>query len=152
MIPLSKLAPLQRQLVIEARDARKRAYAPYSGFKVGAAVRSRSGVIFRGCNVENISFGAGICAERGAILQAVAAGLRPGQLQSVAVYTLAESPTSPCGMCLQVLQEFGKIPEVLVGNPRGVQVLSLGDLLPYPFSPFEGVPEIERVSRSSRKR
>ena len=152
MIPLSKLDPLQRQLIVEAREARKRAYAPYSGFKVGAALRSRSGAVFRGCNVENISFGAGICAERGAILRAVAEGLRPGQLQSVAVYTIAESATPPCGMCLQVLQEFGENPEVLLGNPRGVRVLNLRDLLPLPFSPFVGVPEIGRSSRPSRKR
>ena len=152
MISLAKLDTLQRQLVIAARDVRKRAYAPYSGFKVGAAVRSRNGVVFSGCNVENVSYGAGICAERGAILRAVAEGLRPGQLQSVAVYTLAESLTPPCGMCLQVLQEFGKNPEILLGNPRGVRVLSLRDLLPVPFSHFDGVPEVGRSASRSRKR
>ena len=146
MIPLSQLEEQQRELVVAARAARRRAYAPYSGFQVGAAVRARNGEIFSGCNVENISFGAGICAERGAILHAVSQGLRPGQLVAVAVYTRASQITPPCGMCLQVLQEFAKDPEVLLANTRGTRVLRLRQLLPMPFSPFDGVPEIERSS------
>jgi cytidine deaminase len=149
VIPLGKLDVSQRKLVMAARTARRHAYAPYSRFKVGAAVRTHNGNIFPGCNVENLSFGAGICAERGAILCAVAQGLRPGQLQAVAVYTLAVAITPPCGMCLQVLQEFGENPEVLLANGKGTRILHLRDLLPLPFSPFAGVPEIERV-RSRR--
>ena len=146
MIPIAKLQTHQKELVEAARAARRNAYAPYSGFKVGAAVRARNGDMFSGCNVENISFGAGICAERGAILHAVSQGLRSGQLQAVAVYTRASQVTPPCGMCLQVLQEFGRNPEILLANAKGVRVVTLADLLPIPFTPYEGVPEIERTS------
>ena len=146
MIPLSKLQEQQRELVMAARAARRHAHAPYSGFRVGAAVRARNGDIFSGCNVETISFGAGICAERGAILHAASQGLRPGQLLAVAVYTRSVQITPPCGMCLQVLQEFAKDPEVLLANAKGTRVLRLRQLLPLPFSPFDDVPEIERSS------
>ena len=145
-MPLNKLDERQKELITAARSVRARAHAPYSGFKVGAAVRARDGEIYCGCNVENISFGAGICAERGAILHAVAQGLRPGQLLSVAVYTRAVQITPPCGMCLQVLQEFAENPEILLANAKGARILQLRDLLPMPFSPFEDVPEIERSS------
>jgi len=142
----------QRRLLRDARAARQHAYAPYSGFKVGAALRSRGGAVSSGCNVENISYGAGICAERGAILSAVSSGLRPGQLVSVAVYTTATTLTPPCGMCLQVLQEFGRNPEIILGNARQARVLHLRDLLPLPFSPFEGVPEVGRAASRTRRR
>ena len=91
-----------------ARRVRSRAHAPYSGFRVGAALRTRRGQVFAGCNVENASLGAGICAERSAVLQAVAHGMRPGDLEAVAVYTGDRRLTPPCGMCLQVLVEFGR--------------------------------------------
>jgi cytidine deaminase len=152
MTPFARLDAAQRALVDAARQARRRAYAPYSGFKVGAAVRTRAGEVHVGCNVENMSYGAAICAERGAVLRAVAEGLRAGQLDAVAVYTRAGRVTPPCGMCLQVLQEFGRNPEVLLANAHGTEVLRLHDLLPVPFSPFDGVPEVGRAESQTRKR
>jgi cytidine deaminase len=142
----------QRALIDAARQARRTAYAPYSGFKVGAAVRSRSGAIHVGCNVENMSYGASICAERGAVLRAVCEGMRAGQLEAVAIYTRAAQLTPPCGMCLQVLQEFGRNPEILLANARDVRVLRLHELLPMPFSPFEGVTEVGRATSRTGKR
>jgi cytidine deaminase len=130
------LAPSDRRLIAAARSVRRHAHAPYSGFRVGAAIRARSGEVFTGCNVENASLGAGICAERGAILHAVASGLRPGDLTAVAVYTTAGKPTPPCGMCLQVLVEFGAEARVLLAGPRGVRATSMPELYPFPFRSF----------------
>jgi cytidine deaminase len=126
----------QRALVRDAQRVRGNAHAPYSRFKVGAAIRTRSGDVFAGCNVENASLGAGICAERGAVLQAVAAGMRPGDLRAVAVYTGDARPTPPCGMCLQVLVEFGRDVEILLAGPGRLERRSLHDLLPEPFTDF----------------
>ncbi len=125
-----------RSLIAAAKAVRRHAHAPYSGFRVGAAIRSRSGDMYLGCNVENASLGAGICAERGAILQAVAAGMRPGDLEVVAVYTSATQPTPPCGVCLQVLVEFGPDARVLLAGPRQVRATSLPELYPFPFRSF----------------
>lgn len=119
-----------------ARDARRNAHAPYSGFKVGAAVRGRDDRIFTGCNVENASLGASICAERGAVMQSVVNGLRRGGLEAVAVYTTDTKPTPPCGMCLQFLVEFGHDPIVYLGNARTIEKTSLRQLLRRPFTSF----------------
>jgi cytidine deaminase len=124
----------ERALVEAARRARLRAHAPYSGFRVGAALRSRSGKVFAGCNVENASLGAGICAERGAVMQAVAAGMRPGELATVAIYTADPRLTPPCGMCLQVLVEFGRDATVLLAAPGRARRTHLGALYPEPFT------------------
>jgi len=129
-------APAARALAGVARTAWKHAHAPYSGFQVGAAVRTRRGRVFAGCNVENASLGAGICAERGAIMQAVAAGMRPGELRAVAVYTRATQPTPPCGVCLQFLVEFGRDVEILLAGPKGIVRRRLSDLLPEHFTDF----------------
>ena len=120
-------------LVEAASSALENSYAPYSGFKVGAAVLSPESQIFAGCNVENRSFGSTICAERTAIVNAVAAGVT--KLEAVAVITDTDPPAPPCGMCLQVLVEFGRpdLPILLV-NLRGVRVESrLSDFHPHPF-------------------
>ncbi len=125
--------PSPSRLEAAARAARRRAYAPYSGFKVGAAVRA-AGMIHAGCNVENASYGLTVCAERSAVLAAVAAGAR--RLDGVAVASGTTPPTPPCGMCLQTLAEFAgpALPVVLLGA-RGARVeTTLGALLPSAFT------------------
>ena len=87
-----------------AMDARAQAYAPYSSFTVGAAVRTKSGAVFSGCNVENASYGATICAERAALAAAVGAGER--ELVALAIASGAKSPAPPCGICRQSLAEL----------------------------------------------
>jgi cytidine deaminase len=94
------------ELVAAARAVRKRAYAPYSKYLVGAAIATRSGRIFTGCNVENASFGATLCAERNAIAQMIAAGER--HPVACAVVTAGPRAGSPCGICRQVLWEFAR--------------------------------------------
>ena len=139
-------------LVTLARQVRDRAYAPYSRFSVGAAVRAqqagplpdvgaqqagplhRSGATFAGCNVENASFGLTICAERNAVFQAVAAGVR--RIDAVAVVTDAPTPTMPCGACRQVLREFGPDMVVIGATVDGmIARYRLSDLLPGSFGP-----------------
>ena len=116
-----------------ARSARERAHAPYSKFKVGAAVLA-DGAIHAGCNVENASFGLTICAERNAVAAAVLAGAT--QLDAVVVVSGTTPPTPPCGACLQVLAEFGAagLPVILMGGRGALQETTLGALLPRAFS------------------
>jgi cytidine deaminase len=123
-------------LVQEAKEARLRAYAPYSRYLVGAAIATKKGNIYSGCNVENASFGATICAERGAIMKMVAAG----ELEPIAcaVVTGDAEGASPCGICRQVLVEFARdMPIVLVGlgsrEGETGRVVRLADLLPLAF-------------------
>lgn len=115
-----------------ATEARERAYAPYSSFRVGAAVLA-SGRVFAGCNVENASFPAGICAERAALAAAVAAGCRDLE----AVLVLGPTPVAPCGVCRQALVEFNPNAAVRIAGADGGEELetTLGALLPQPFGP-----------------
>lgn len=118
-------------LVARARAARELAYAPYSRFLVGAALRAENGQVFVGCNVENASYGATICAERSAILAMVAAGQR--RIESLAVFTDAETLAMPCGLCRQVISEFQHDARLVVANPRQQRVLEFTQIFPEPF-------------------
>ena len=123
-----------RRLEDAARRTAKAAYAPYSKFRVGAAVLTDADKIFAGCNVENASFGLCNCAERTAIFSAVAAGAR--RVRAVVVYTPTRQPTAPCGACRQVINEFG--PEALVvrvcDSAERLEA-SVSTLLPQAFGP-----------------
>jgi len=124
------------ELVAEARSARDRAHAPYSEFRVGAAVEA-GGHVYAGANVENASYGLAICAERNAVMAAVLAGER--KLDACAVVTDATPPAAPCGMCLQTLREFSGDPRTLrvtLANLAGdVRSYTLAELLPHGFAP-----------------
>ena len=123
-------------LIHEAREARDRAYAPYSGFRVGAAVLARSGQVFRGSNVENGSYGLCLCAERVALFAAIAQGCRPGDFTHLAVIGDTEEPLAPCGACRQVMMELGG-PQLIVvqANLRGgVRQVTMDALLPGAFA------------------
>jgi cytidine deaminase len=121
-------------LVDAAQVAMLRAYAPYSGFRVGAALATDDGRTFAGCNVENSSYPAGICAERGAVAAAVANGAR--RFVALVVVTEADQPTPPCGICRQVLMEFAPSLEVVSVTTRGARShWTLQELLPVPFTP-----------------
>ena len=120
------------QAVLEAAlAARNRAYAPYSHFAVGAAVQAKSGVIYSGCNVENASYGLTICAERTALVQAIAAGER--EFSILAVVADTPQPVAPCGACRQVMAEFGVDTIVLANLAGDVSVYRLEELLPAAF-------------------
>ena len=133
------------ELVAAASQARDRAYAPYSGFRVGAGLLTTDGTIYRGCNVENRSFGSTVCAERVAIGTAVASGSQG--IAAVVVISDSQPPAAPCGLCLQVLTEFGDhdMPILLV-NPQGErQEHRLRDLHPHPFEmPEQGLGRLSQ--------
>jgi cytidine deaminase len=125
-----------------ALAARERAYAPYSGFKVGAAVLSGSGKVYAGQNVENASYGLSICAERSAIFAMVAAGER--SFKAVAIATQNPKPVGPCGACRQVLREFSpgdaRVLLVTIGGQKAEHTLA--ELLPLDFGPQDlGKPQ-----------
>ncbi|HEX5575157.1 MAG TPA: cytidine deaminase [Gemmatimonadales bacterium] len=120
-------------LISAARSAQARAYAPYSHFRVGAALESIDGEVFTGCNVENASYGLTICAERAAITAAVGAGAR--RFRRAVVVSDVDPPAAPCGACRQVLAEFGlDLPIEAVGSRRSIS-WRLADLLPAAFGP-----------------
>ncbi len=119
-------------LIAAARRARRRAHAPFSGFKVGAAVEAADGTIVTGCNIENATYGLTMCAERVALFKALSDGHR--HFRRIAIVADAPAPTPPCGACRQILWEFGGDLEVVLANPRretGRHRLSA--LLPLPF-------------------
>ena len=125
----------QKNLIKKAIAAMRRAYAPYSRFCVGAALLTREGRVFQGCNVENASYGLTLCAERAAVGAAVAAGYR--HFTAVAIVSSGQTAPMPCGACLQVLAEFCK-PDCLVmlasaTRPSVFQTYRLKDLLPRAF-------------------
>ena len=116
-----------------AREAAGRAYAPYSKFRVGAAVLTEKGNIFSGCNVENASYGLSICAERAAIFAAVAAEGADMKIRGLAVFTESGAPCAPCGACRQVIFEFGPEAVVLYKGPDGLKETNIAELLPEGF-------------------
>lgn len=122
-----------RRLLTSALSVRKRAWAPYSNFQVGAAVLGDDGRIYAGCNVENSSYPVCLCAERNAIGQAVARGAR--RIVAAAVVAPSERPSPPCGMCLQAFSEFGDgTMPILLATPEGEeQETTLDRLLPQRF-------------------
>ena len=116
-------------LIEAARRAREQAYAPYSHFTVGAALRTKSGRVFMGCNVENLSFGLTICAERVAVGAAIAAGER--EFEALAVVADSREPVTPCGACRQVLAEFSlKLPVCSANLEGAMYESSIAELLP----------------------
>jgi cytidine deaminase len=131
MLPLTKE---ERHFLIDlANEARRRAYAPYSNYPVGAALRTKSGKVFTGVNVENAAYPTGMCAERTAVFKAVSEGER--EFEVIAVVT--DNGGSPCGACRQVLAEFGLDTLVLIANGKGelLQETTVRDLLPGAFTP-----------------
>lgn len=122
-----------RELIVIAQSAAENAYAPYSKFRVGAAVECADGSVFTGCNVENAALGSSICAERVAVTKAVSEGKR--SFRSIAVYSDSADYCVPCGACRQVLCEFSPNIEVLCVRADGrYKSFSLKTLLPVPFT------------------
>lgn len=123
----------EKDLLVEAaKQARENAHAPYSNFRVGAALRSTSGRIFAGCNVENATYGLTMCAERVAIFKAVSEGERG--FSAIAVVTDTEVLTPPCGACRQLIWEFcGDIPVSMANLQGKIELMQMKDLFPKPF-------------------
>ena len=117
-----------------ARAASERAYAPYSGFKVGAAILTTGGEVYAGCNVENASYGLSICAERNAATTMAVADPEDRQIELVAVSSPNAAPCFPCGACRQFLREFNCM-EVVVEDPSGLRRYPFEEILPNSFGP-----------------
>jgi cytidine deaminase len=123
---------MNEELVREATAARENAFAPYSRFRVGAAVLGESGRIYRGCNVENASYGLTVCAERVAVWKGVSEGER--RFRAVCVVADTAELTPPCGACRQILWEFcGDVPVILANLQGDRRQFTMGELLPRPF-------------------
>jgi len=128
-----------RELIERAKMAAQNAYTPYSKFPVGAAVLSDDGRVFTGCNVENASFGMTICAERNAIFQSIANGIR--KIRAVIIYTPTTEPTAPCGACRQVINEFGPKAEIVSAcDSTEINRWLLTELLTNAFGPYSLPP------------
>ena len=125
-----------RKLESLAKKAADRAYAPYSQFRVGAAVLTSTGELFAGCNVENASFGLSNCAERTAISHAIVSSKKSVRLKCLVVYTPTKTATTPCGACRQVIHEFGPETRVIsICDSKDRIDVSIGTLLPGAFGP-----------------
>jgi cytidine deaminase len=132
--PIEELDKNTRILLKLALKARKRAHAPYSKYRVGAALIDGKGRLHTGCNVENASYGGSICAERVALCKMVSRGAR--DVREIVVVASSEEPVFPCGICLQFLREFGKNVKVTAVNQRSTvfRQKNLHELFPYSFS------------------
>lgn len=118
-------------LVLEAKKAALNAYAPYSGFKVGAALQTKTGKVFTGCNVENSSYGLTNCAERTAVFKAICAGER--ELEHLVIYVDSPKLFTPCGACRQVISEFSSELPVTVVSQKETMHTNMKELLPFSF-------------------
>ena len=124
---------MSAELVQAATAARENAAAPFSKFKVGAALRTADGKVYRGCNVENSTYGLTVCAERVALLSAIAAGDR--KFTAIAVVTQSDEPSTPCGPCRQLMWEYCGDIDVTLANLQGKRVeYKLSTLFPHPFN------------------
>ncbi len=122
-----------RELLVAALDAQKRAHCPFSCYPVGAAVRTRSGAVYSGCNIESASFSLTCCAERVALFKAVSEGHK--EITACSIVTVDGVPAPPCGACRQLLCEFGSNMRIVLGNPEGeVRIMNLGQLFPEGFT------------------
>ena len=122
----------EKELIDAAADVRKRAYAPYSNFKVGAAVETEDGAIYTGCNVESASYGLTVCAERGAIWKGISRGVT--KFGRIAVVVDTEELTPPCGVCRQIIWEFcGDVPVILANLHGKTETIMMSELLPRAF-------------------
>lgn len=143
MKPLLDIQPVERldsktlRLVKLAAKVRKRAYAPYSKYLVGTCIVDEKGRLHSGCNFENASYGAGICSERNAVGKMISRGGR--RIRKIVLVSSSEEPAFPCGLCLQVLNEFGPDAEVVAVNKRLSKFANkkLGDLYPFAYSRSE---------------
>ncbi len=122
----------KNELIEQARNASQKAYAPYSGFKIGAALLTKDGKVFQGCNVENASYSMTICAERNAAFQAIAGGSH--EFAAIAIYADSDKAFPPCGACRQVLAEFAQDMLVFIVNQTSTHETTLSQLLPERFS------------------
>ncbi|NCO23554.1 MAG: cytidine deaminase [Candidatus Infernicultor aquiphilus] len=122
-----------KKLIGEAEQARKKAYTPYSKFKVGAAILTSEGRIFSGCNIENASFGLTICAERVAVFKAISEGFK--KFEAIAIIADTIRPCYPCGACRQVILEFGEDITLIMANLKGdIKINKIKELLPEAFN------------------
>ena len=126
----------EQEMIAAARKARENAYAPYSGFRVGACLVTEGGAVYTGCNVESVSFTPTCCAERTALFTAVAAGER--RFAAVAVACDGHKPAWPCGVCRQALSEFSPdMPGLAAGESGGWEQAALSQLLPHAFTEYK---------------
>lgn len=124
----------KRQLIKKALEAKEKSYAPYSNFHVGAALLTKDGKIYTGCNIESASYTPTNCAERTAIFKAVSEGER--EFEAIAIVGDSEGYTYPCGVCRQVIREFGKDIKIIIAKSEyDYKEYDLKDLLPYSFGP-----------------
>lgn len=137
------MTPEDRALIAAAQEVRSRSYSPYSGFRVGAALRCADGAVVVGTNVENASFGLSICAERSAVARAVAEGREA--FDAMAIVADGDQPTPPCGACRQVMLEFAPDMVVLLAGAAGadgpVVRTTVRELVPLAFTTFPGAGE-----------
>lgn len=127
---------IKQQLIDKAEQAWKNAYAPYSHFRVGSAILTKSGEIFQGCNVENLSYGLSSCSERNAIFSAVSQ-IGKIEIEAVAIMTESDDGAAPCGACRQVIAEFGPQATVIYKRRGQVEEATLDELLPSSFDRFQ---------------